>query len=368
MKQFLTFVKKEFHHIFRDHRTMLILIGMPIVEIILFGFAITTEVKDSKVAILDPSHDVATRHIIDEINANKYFNVVEYIHNSHDIQRVFQKGDASMVVVFEDHFYETLLHTGKAQIQIIADATDPNTATTITYYVNRIISDYQQTLMGQNKALYQISPNIKLLFNPEMKGAYNFVPGVLGMILMLICAMMTSIAIVREKETGTMEILLVSPIKPIMIILAKMVPYFVISCFNLATVLLLSIYVLNVPVAGSLIGLILVSLLFIIVSLSLGLLVSTLTHTQLAAMLVSGMVFLLPVILLSGMIFPIENMPMWMQRLSDIIPAKWYIEAAKALMIEGLGIMNVLKEIGILSLMTLFFTAISLKKFNVRLD
>ncbi len=368
MKQFLTFVKKEFHHIFRDHRTILILIGMPIVEIILFGFAITTEVKDSKVAILDPSHDVATRHIIDEINANKYFNVVEYVHNSHDIQRVFKKGEASMVVVFEDHFYETLLHTGKAQIQVIADATDPNTATTITYYVNRIISNYQQTLIGQNKAPYQITPNIKLLFNPEMKGAYNFVPGVLGMILMLICAMMTSIAIVREKETGTMEILLVSPIKPIMIILAKMVPYFVISCFNLATVLLLSVYVLGVPVAGSLTGLILVSLLFIVVSLSLGLLVSTLTNTQLAAMLVSGMVFLLPVILLSGMIFPIENMPMWMQRLSDIIPAKWYIQAVKALMIEGLSIKDILKEIGILSLMTLVFTAISLKKFNVRLD
>jgi ABC-2 type transport system permease protein len=368
MKQFLAFVQKEFHHIFRDHRTMLILIGMPVVEIILFGFAITTEVKDSKVAILDSSHDVATRHIIDEINANKYFNVVKYIHNSNDIQQVFQKGEATLVVVFENHFYETLLHTGKAQIQLIADASDPNTATTITYYVNRIISGYQQTLMSQNKVPYQITPNVKLLFNPEMKGAYNFVPGVLGMILMLICAMMTSIAIVREKEIGTMEVLLVSPIKPIMIILAKMVPYFVISCFNLGTVLLLSVYVLGVPVAGSLFGLILVSLLFIVVSLSLGLLVSTLTNTQLAAMLVSGMVFLLPVILLSGMMFPIENMPVWMQWLSNIIPAKWYIQAVKALMIEGLGIMNILKEIGILVLMTVIFVAISLKKFNVRLE
>jgi ABC-2 type transport system permease protein len=368
MKQFLTFVQKEFHHIFRDHRTMLILIGMPIVEIILFGFAITTEVKDSKVVILDSSHDVATRHIIDEINANKYFNVVEYIHNSNDIQHIFQKGEATLAVVFEDHFYETLLHTGKAQIQLIADASDPNTATTVTYYANRIIADYQQTLMVQNNVPYQITPNVKLLYNPEMKGAYNFVPGVLGMILMLICAMMTSIAIVREKETGTMEVLLVSPIKPIMIILAKMVPYFVVSCFNLCSVLLLSVYVLGVPVAGSLFGLILVSLLFIVVSLSLGLLVSTLTNTQLAAMLVSGMVFLLPVILLSGMIFPIENMPVWMQWLSDIIPAKWYIQAVKALMIQGLGIMNILKETGILVLMTIIFIVISLKKFNVRLE
>lgn len=368
MKQFLSFVKKEFHHIFRDHRTILILIGMPIVEIILFGFAITTEVKNNTVALLDPSHDIATRHIIDEINANKYFNVTEYINNSHDIQQVFRRNKVALVVAFESNFYQELLHTGKAQVQLIADASDPNTATTITYYATRIINNYQQQLIGQNKVPYQITPNIKLLFNPEMKGAYNFVPGVLGMILMLICAMMTSIAIVREKETGTMEILLVSPIKPIMIIIAKMVPYFVISCFNLATVLLLSVYVLNVPVAGSLIGLILVSLLFIIVSLSLGLLVSTLTNTQLAAMLVSGMVFLLPVILLSGMIFPIENMPIWMQRLSDIIPAKWYIQAVKSLMIEGLGIMNVLKEIGILTLMILIFTAISLKKFNVRLD
>ncbi|MBB3188151.1 ABC transporter permease [Microbacter margulisiae] len=368
MKQFLTFVKKEFHHIFRDHRTMLILLGMPIVEIILFGFAITTEVKNTTVAVLDPSHDIATRHIIEEINANKYFKITEYINNSQDIQQVFRKNKVALVVAFEPNFYQELLHTGKAQVQLIADASDPNTATTITYYATRIINDYQQQLMGQNKVPYQITPNVKLLFNPEMKGAYNFVPGVLGMILMLICAMMTSIAIVREKETGTMEVLLVSPIKPILIILAKMIPYFIISCVNLGTILLLSVYVLGVPVAGSLIGLITVSLLFIIVSLSLGLLVSTVTRTQLAAMLVSGMVFLLPVILLSGMIFPIENMPIWLQRLSDIIPAKWYIQAVKALMIEGLGIMNILREMGILILMTLVFVIISMKKFNVRLD
>ena len=347
---------------------MMILLVMPVIQIILFGFAITTEVKNTEIAICDPSKDMATRQIIDRFNSSEYFRTIQFLNGPDEIEGLFRKGRIGLVVVFGDRFYENLVHTGHVQIQLIADATDPNTATTLTNYASAIIGYYQQDLMVQMRTPFAIHVETKFLYNPQMKGAFNFVPGVLGMILMLICAMMTSIAIVREKEMGTMEVLLVSPIKPILIILAKAVPYFIISCVNLATVLLLSVFVLGVPVAGSLFWLILVSLIFILVSLSLGLLVSTLTESQSAAMLVSGMAFMMPVMLLSGMLFPTESMPSALQLISNIIPAKWFIISVKNLMIKGAPVSSVLKEIIILGSMAVFILALSLTKFKKRLE
>nr|WP_320039088.1 ABC transporter permease [uncultured Bacteroides sp.] len=368
MKQFLAFVRKEFYHISRDKRTILILLGMPIVQIIIFGFAITTEVKNVRVAVFDPSKDEVTQKIIDKIDANEYMNVIARIDNPQDIQTTFKEGKADIILVFGDHFGENFRHTRDASVQLITDGTDPNTASTLTGYVSNVISSAQQELSGQYKAPLTITPKVKLLYNPGMKGAYNFVPGVMGLILMLICAMMTSISIVREKETGTMEVLLVSPVKPIYIILAKAIPYMVLSCINIITILLLSVYVLDVPIAGSLVLLFGVSLLFILVSLALGLLISTIAETQVAAMLVSGMVLMMPVMILSGMIYPTENMPVMLQMISNIIPAKWYIIAVKKIMIEGLDVSFVLKEIGILSFMAFVLLIVSLKKFNDRLE
>lgn len=273
-----------------------------------------------------------------------------------------------MVVVFEENFSSQLLHTGSSKIQLIVDATDPNTAQTETGYITNILASYQRERSGINGAGLQIVPELKLLYNPQMKSAYNFVPGVMGLILMLICAMMTSISIVREKERGTMEILLVSPVRPLLIILAKVLPYMVLSCVNLITILLLSVYLLGVPVAGSLFWLSFVSLIFILVSLSLGLLISTLVRTQVAAMLASGMVLILPVVLLSGLIFPVESMPLPLQWVSDIIPAKWYIIAVRKLMIQGVGVIYVWKELVILSSMAFLLVTISLKKFKNRLE
>jgi len=368
MKQLLSFIRKEFYHILRDKTTMMILLLMPIIQIILFGFALTTEVKDTQVAVLVPTNDEASSRIIDKLNASAYFDVVARIHTTDEIQPVFRDAKAKLVVVFEDHFGKKLRHNGTAHIQLLADATDPNAATSFTFYASNIINSYQQELMGENKNPYQITPEVKMLFNPQMKSSFNFVPGVLGMIMLLICAMMTSIAIVREKEMGTMEILLVSPMKPIYIILSKITPYFVLSCVNFATIMVLSVFVLGVPIAGSFMSLVAVSLLYIFVSLSFGLLVSTITHSQQAAMLVSGMGLMIPVMLLSGMMFPIENMPLPLQLLSNIVPAKWYIRAVKAIMIEGLGITSVLKEVGVLCLMGIVLVTISLKKFKVRLE
>ena len=271
MRQFIAFVKKEFYHIFRDRRTMLILLGMPVVQIILFGFAISTEVKNVRLAVLDPSNDVVTRKIIDRLDASEYFTVTTRFHSPQEMEAAFLKNKVDMAIVFSERFIDDL-YTGDARVQLVVDATDPNMSTSQVNYATGIVSMVGQEMMPPNMSAARLTSDIKLLYNPQMKSAYNFVPGVMGLILMLICAMMTSISIVREKETGTMEVLLVSPVKPLFIILAKAVPYFVLSFVNLITILLLSVFVLDVPVVGSLFWLITVSLLFIFVSLALGLL------------------------------------------------------------------------------------------------
>lgn len=362
MKQFWAFIKIEFFHIFRDRRTMLILLGMPVLQIILFGFAITTELNHSRVAVLDPSKDAVTTCITERIDENRYFSVVKELSSASDIETVFRHDEADIVVAFTPDF-DANLSTGEAGIQLVVDATDPNTGNMMAGYVQGIVG---QALQSGT----QSSPIVQthLLFNPQMKSAYNFVPGVMGLILMLICAMMTSISIVREKETGTMEVLLVSPIRPIFIILAKAVPYLVLSCVNLATILLLSVYVLHVPVEGSLWTLSFLSLLLIAVALSLGLLISCVVQNQVAAMIVSGMGLMMPVMLLSGMIFPIESMPAVLQWISNIIPARWYIQAVKKVMIEGLGMAAVWHEALILSGMAALLIGLSLKKFKERLE
>lgn len=367
MKQFSAFVRKEFYHIFRDRRTMLMLLAMPVVQIILFGFAITTELKNIRVAVLDPSNDVVTQKIIDRLDANEYFTVQRMFHSPQEVEQAFRRGEMDMAVVFSERFADNL-YSGEARVQLISDATDPNMATTQASYASNIIASVQQELLPPDALAPMVVPDIKLLFNPQMKSAYNFVPGVMGLILMLICAMMTSISIVREKETGTMEILLVSPVRPLLIILAKAVPYFVLSFVNLVTILLLSVYLLHVPVAGSLFWLIVVSLLFIFVSLALGLLISSVTRTQVAAMLASGLILMMPTMVLSGMIFPVESMPLVLQLISDVLPARWYIQAVRKLMIEGVDISLVLKEVGILTLMAVVLITVSLKKFKNRLE
>ena len=362
MKQFWALIKIEFFHIFRDRRTMLILLGMPVLQIILFGFAITTELNHSRVAVLDPSKDAVTTRITERIDENRYFSVVKELSSASDIETVFRHDEADIVVAFTPDF-DANLSTGEAGIQLVVDATDPNTGNMMAGYVQGIVGQALQSWT-------QSSPIVQthLLFNPQMKSAYNFVPGVMGLILMLICAMMTSISIVREKETGTMEVLLVSPIRPIFIILAKAVPYLVLSCVNLATILLLSVYVLHVPVEGSLWTLSFLSLLLIAVALSLGLLISCVVQNQVAAMIVSGMGLMMPVMLLSGMIFPIESMPAVLQWISNIIPARWYIQAVKKVMIEGLGMAAVWHEALILSGMAALLIGLSLKKFKERLE
>lgn len=369
MKQFLVFVKKEFLHISRDVRTILIVLLMPIVQIILFGFALSTEIQDVKVIFVSNEPSQTAALINHKITSSPYFSSAQYGVSATQAESLVKSGKASLIINYSKNFDQNIVKEGRGEIELIADGSDPNMASSVLMYASAIISES----LVQNAPLSGVSPggvslSTELLYNPQMKSAYNFVPGVMGLILMIICAMMTSISIVREKETGTMEILLVSPVKPMAIILSKSVPYFLLSVINLATILLLSFFVLGVPITGSLFWLVVVSFLFIFVSLSLGLLISSVTENQVAAMLISGLALMMPAMLLSGMIFPISNMPDLLQLVTKFVPATWYIGAVKKLMIQGLPLSSVVTEIAALVAMAAIFLTISLKKFKYRLE
>ncbi|HIZ85684.1 MAG TPA: ABC transporter permease [Candidatus Coprenecus stercoravium] len=381
-KRFMSFVGKEFNHILRDTRALMVLIVMPVVMIVLFGFALSTEIKDVKVAVYDPSRDAATSRLISQIDASEYFTVTAFLDGEDGVLEAFRSNSADIALVFEDNFYHRAVHDSDGRLQVIVDGSNTNIGSMAVFYVSSIVSSFQKEL-AQEAALNQaaaggsssaeaVSPvqirtSTRMMYNPQMKSAFNFVPGVMGMILMLVCAMMTSVSIVREKERGTMEVLLVSPVKPFSVILAKAIPYFVVSAFILLIVLCLSVFLIKVPISGSLMWVVLVSLLFILVSLSIGILISTLVAKQEVAILISGMVLMLPTMLLSGMLFPIESMPKVLQWISYCVPAKWYIDSIKVMMIQGLGIRYCLDAVLILCGFLTVITGLSVFKFKDRL-
>jgi ABC-2 type transport system permease protein len=368
MHQLITFIRKEFLHVFRDRKTLLMLFGLPIAQIVLFGFALSNEIKNSRIAVVDYSKDATTTRLISEIAASEYFDIQRSLAGADQLQAAFKKGDIKMAVIFPARFGDDLMHTGKATMQVIADASDPNQATTITNYLSQIVTDYNAGLAKDAGQPMQINAETQMLYNPELRGAPNFVPGVMALVLMLVCTMMTSVSIVKEKELGTMEILLVSPFKPVYIIIAKLAPNLLISVLNLIIILLLSWLSLDLPVKGSLLLLMTCSILFILTSLSIGLLLSINARTQQAAMMGSLMGMMLPTMLLTGFLFPIENMPLVLQILSNLVPSRWYFIIVKRVMLKGLGITSIWREMLILTGMCLLLFTISLRKFKIRLQ
>lgn len=351
MKQFISFVIKEARHILRDKRTMLILFGMPVVMMLIFGFAITTDVKNVRTVVVTSQMDLQTQRAVEQLSQSEYFTITQIATTPKDAELLIRKQKADMAIVFAPDFASK--HTG---MQFIVDGADPNMAQQWTNYATQVIKNMSGGVV-----------NPKLLYNPQMRSTYNFVPAILGMLLMLVCAMMTSISIVREKERGTMEVLLVSPVRPLMIIIAKVVPYLVLAFAILTTILLMARYVLDVPLAGSIVWIYIVSTIYIILALSLGLLISTIATTQLMALLLSAMVLLMPIVMLSGMIFPVESMPEVLQWIAAVVPPRYYIQAMRKLMIMGVDITNIVREIAILSAMALFLQIVALAKFKKRL-
>jgi ABC-2 type transport system permease protein len=367
MKQLISFICKEFYHVFRDRKTLLMLFGLPIAQIVLFGFALTNEIKNAKIVVADYSKDAMTRQLIDEIESSRYFDVERSLMSQGEIEAAFREGKIKIAVVFPPNFSSDLAHTNQAQIQVIADASDLNTATTLTSYISAIVLDYQSKLQAGSSPPFRIVPEMRMLYNPQLKGEHTFIPGIMAMIMMLVCVMMTAISIVREKELGTMEVLLVSPFKPFMVIVAKFIPYLIIALVNVTSILLLSWLFLDLPVKGSILLLYAESLLLIMTSLSIGLLISIVSKSQQTAMFVSLMATMLPTLLLSGFMFPIENMPLPLQIISNIVPSKWFFIIVKSIMIKGAGFASVWKETLILAGMTTFLLALSLRKFKIRL-
>lgn len=347
MTVFKALVKKETLHVVRDTRTMLIIFFIPIALLLLFGFAISTEVNSVRVMAVCEQQDDNTRQIIERFRSNPYFEFLGMVSPINaDLQ--LRRGNTDAVVYLRTD-------NGTLNSQIVVDASNTTVAQASTAYI-------QNAIAGRTT-----SPAlVNTLYNPQLKSSYNFVPGIMGMIFILICALMTSVSIVGEKEDGTMNLLLVSPVKPYAIIIGKLVPYFILSCGILTVILLLGYTVLGLPLSASIINVVWVSLLYITLSLAIGLLVSTLVSTQLSALMVSAILFMLPILMFSGMIFPIDNMPRILQYFSTIVPARWYISAMRKLMVQHLPVQYVVQEVTILAGMTFAVLLLAIKKFTKR--
>lgn len=360
MKEIAAFIKKEFLHIFRDVRTMMIVLVLPIVQILLFGFAVSTEVNNAVVDILGDANDPQVRMIVQRIDNNPYLETGAYLSTEAEMDARLRKGKSKAVVCFERNFNQKSENDGNAAIKVICDGSDPNTAQMVGNYIQGVVTEDIDSGASVQA--------VQMMYNPAMNSSYNFVPGVMGLILMLICSMMTAVSIVREKEFGTLELVLVSPVKPFWIIISKLIPYLVLSVVNFASIILLARFVMGVPIRGSLALVSVSSLLFVGASLGLGLLISTISRTQQTAMLLCGMGLTMPTMMLAGIIFPCESMPVALQLISDIIPAKWYIIIIKRIMIQGAGFAAIAKEFIILAGMMILLLWFSIKRFKTRLQ
>ena len=352
MKQFISFIIKEAKHIVRDKRTMLILFGMPIIMMLLFGYAVRNDVRNVRTVIVMSNTDYVTQQAVDRLSASEYFTITQVVATPAEAEQAIRDQKADLAIVFGKDYA-----SGHSSLQFIVDGADPNMAQQWTQYANAVITNTNNGLV-----------NTKLLYNPQMKSAYNFVPAIMGTLLMLVCAMMTSISIVREKERGTMEVLLVSPVRPILIVIAKVIPYLVLAFIILIVILLMANSLLGVPLQGSVFWIFVISTIYILLALSLGLLVSNIAKTQLVALLLSAMVLLMPIVMLSGMFFPIESMPKVLQYVSAIIPTRYYTSAMRKLMIMGVGVRQVMHEMIVLICMLIGLLGLSLAMFNKRLE
>jgi ABC-2 type transport system permease protein len=368
MKLFFSFIRKEFWHVLRDTRSLTILLGMPVMMMLLFGFALSNEVKNSNIGVLDQSQDVSTHFLTERFEQSRYFSVTKRLKRESEIDDSFKKGELRMVVIFPPNFRQNLLHNNQTQVRMVGDATDPNTSNIMINYASAIVRDYQNELLGEQKLPYSISVESSMLYNPKLISTFAFVPGVLTLILMILGAMMTSVSIVKEKEKGTMEILLVSPMRPLMVVITKAIPYLILCFIDVLLILFLAYTVLDMPLRGNIGLLLLECLLFIFTTLSLGLLISNLVDKQQTAMFISLVGLLMPSLIFTGFMFPLENMPIVLQVISNVVPTKWFYSIISSIMVKGLGIEYIWKQTLILFGMTLFFLGLALKNFKIRLE
>lgn len=365
MKELGVFISKEFKHIFRDYRSLLIIFGLPLAQVFLFGYAISNEVKDAHITIYDQANDVLSRKLISKVLSTDYFKLSSLSSSYDDITNGFKSGDHHIAIVIPPKFGERFTEFD-AKVQVLTDASDPNQANILANYATGVINTFMMEELDYTPP-NQIVTEVRMTYNPELKSVYLFVPGVIVVLLMVICAMLTSIALTKEKELGTMEILLVSPLKPAIIVIGKVIPYLFLSFINAMFILVVGFTVFGMPMVGSFALLALEMILFIIAALSIGIFISSKTQSQQVAMMISLVATLLPSVLLSGFIFPIDSMPWPLQWLSHIMPPKFFVIIVKGIMLKGVGLEVLWKETLVICAFILFFTMASIKSFKTRL-
>lgn len=360
-------LRKEWRHIMRDRRTLAVIVLMPVVQVILFGFAIRTDVKDIRLVVVDPAPDYVTLELRHRLEATEAFRTVAVLQTTERLDQLFQKSEAEEAVVFEPQFASRLERGLPARVQIIADATEPNTGSMRQNYAMAVIRQFQRD-RGEPAPGVQVSARLRTRFDPTAESSHLFVPGLMAFVLTIISALMTAISLTREKETGTMEALLVSPLRPWQIIIGKVMPYLVVGFVSVILVIGEARLVFQVPLRGSVVLLLAEGLLYILVSLSLGMLISSKTNSQRVAMMGAMLGTMLPTLLLSGFIFPIESMPTVLQWVSNVIPARWFVTIARSIMLKGIGLAYLWQETLILCGMAAALLVLSTRSFHTRLE
>ena len=362
------FVRKELHHILRDRQTLVILLLMPLVQVLLFGYALRTDVRHLRVALVDPTPDAVTLRLRNRLEATPRFRIVSVAASTRALEGQFQRRSADVAIVLPNAFADALARGDRTPVLLVTDESDPNSGTTMQSYVRAALADFERELATPGRGAVHIDVASRMRFNPTLESANLFVPGLIALVLTLVSALMTAISLSREKEQGTLEVLLVSPLRPWQIIVGKVLPYlalgFVITCL----VLLAARVVFDVPMRGSVALLLGESVLYTIVSLALGVLVAARTSSQRAAMLSALVATMMPTALLSGMIFPITSMPTWLQPLTNVVPARWFIIIARGIMLKGVGLDYLWHETAVLAGMALLLLVAATRSFHARLD
>lgn len=364
MKELRMILKKEFIHIIRDKITLALVLAMPIALVLLFGFTISTDIRNAKISVLDQAKDSQSKLLVDKITASRYFQVVAYPENEVEIDNDFKNKGIKLAIIIPPHFEDKLSKEHTANLQVINDVSDLNVASILNNYVRAVVQGYTEEYNQDSQAGFDITT--KMLYNPESNSVYMFVPGIITLIMVLVTALMSSITLAREKETGTMRMLLITPVKKIHIIIGKVIPYMAISFIGTIAILIISVTVFKMPINGSLLMLLILCIIFMLTSASFGLLISSISQTQVDAMMITMMGLFLPTVLLSGFLFPLNSMPMVFQVLANVFPAKWFILAIKDVMIKGSGIFDIWMYLLILLVMAVVFIIFSLTRLDKR--
>jgi ABC-2 type transport system permease protein len=359
-------VRKETLHLLRDRQTLAILILLPVVQVLIFGFAVRTDVRDIAIAIVDPTPDVATNELRERIDASDRFRIVNVASSAQGLDLQFRHGSIRQALVLPTDVERRLGRGDSLPVQLLTDGSDPNTAGIMQGYATAIIQRWHRDAVPAGGAI-RIETQARMRYNPTLESSHLFVPGLVAFVLTIVSALMTAISISREKETGTMEMLLVSPIRPTAIVAGKVMPYIVLGFVSVLLVLVAARTVFGVPLRGSLPLLLAESGLYIVTALALGIVISTKAPNQRTAMIAALAGLMMPTLLLSGFIFPLDSLPQPLQWLSYVVPARWFLTIVRGIMIKGAGLATLWQETLILIGMTLFLLAKGSRGLAIRL-